>query len=190
MLARWSAKCDTAADKGTLVHDAIKQYASTGESRVDIPEFQAWRRWWLTTGMVPIALEHMVASVDIGVAGTLDALLYSRKTDKLHVFDWKTNERFRLSSQYREFMLPPFSDVPCCEFQSYSLQVSLYRLMLERSGRHRTLFGPSYDRACGASWIVHIGAERATPYRAVDYRARLLEWLEQEPFWSNLSTNA
>jgi hypothetical protein len=58
-------------------------------------------------------------------------------------------------------------DVPDDELHRYSIQVSHYRLMLERDGETGKL---------GDGWIVHLGGV-ATAHRVVDYRARLESWL-------------
>ena len=70
-------------------------------------------------------------NLDWGIAGTLDALF---KTDKgLVVGDWKTNARMKLTGGYGK-LKEPFETIDDNSLTKYSLQLSLYRLMLQAKG--------------------------------------------------------
>jgi hypothetical protein len=131
-------------------------------------ESASWLHWWLTCKihLTPLRVESIVGNLEWKIAGTMDALLLSDKTTRHHVFDWKTGKEFRFINQYSELLLPPFDDLQNCEHVVYSLQTSIYRALVEREGID-----------CGDSWIVHVTADKATPYRATDYRERVLQWL-------------
>lgn len=70
---------------------------------------------------------------DRRLAGTVDALLRSRKTGEFQIFDWKTSEKLR-SKGFGKKMLKPFKDLESCNVNEYRLQLSLYKEVLERSG--------------------------------------------------------
>jgi hypothetical protein len=99
------------------------------------------------------------------VAGTVDALFSSNKTNREHIADWKTG-KFRTFSPYGERLLKPFNDLHNCQAVMYSLQTSLYRLILERQGH-----------AMGTSWIIHLDGE-ARAHKCLDLRERLLAWID------------
>jgi len=167
VLLEWKQKSDIALANGRALHEAAEavMLGRTHPSTTS-PNIQAWLKFWrvANTSMKPQMTESIVADSVYMVAGTLDALLFSEKTRQQHVFDWKTG-KFLLKNSWGEMLLPPFDDIPACQLTIYSLQVSLYRLILERHGI-----------PCGTSWILHC-SNVATPYRAFDFRDRLHEWL-------------
>jgi hypothetical protein len=80
--------------------------------------------------------------------------------------DWKTG-KFHHTDPYGQGLLSPFDDLPASQYALYSLQVSLYRLMLERQGI-----------PCGSSYIVfHPPEGDAMPIRAMDLRERIEAWI-------------
>jgi ATP-dependent exoDNAse (exonuclease V) beta subunit len=172
VIKEWEDKRDIAADKGHEVHEMIDRALGGEEGRMQasvesLAEFGHWLKWWneAQNSLVVIGTEHIVGDLDLAIAGTIDLLCSSTKTNRKHVFDWKTNGKFERENNYGENLLPPFDDLPNCHFTVHSLQVSLYRLLLERTGE-----------VCGDSWIVHVNSV-ATPHRALDLRDRLEDWL-------------
>ena len=171
ILDQWDKKRDDACDRGHRLHEAIRLSLDGKEPTTVVPEtFHAWRRWWMnaSANLKPLMVEKIVYDEELGVAGTLDALFESTKTGLDHVFDWKQNKVIRTRNQYGEKLLPPFQDLDNCELITYSMQLSLYRAMLERQ-RVADL---------GDGWIIHLGTE-AKAYKAKDYRGRLVRWIEK-----------
>jgi len=167
VLREWKEKSDVALAKGRNLH-TVAENAILGRpnSASATTEEKAWLAFWgaAKAMLKPRMTEAVVADAEYQIAGTVDAVLFSAKTRQQHVFDWKTG-KFLSENPWGEMLLSPFDDVPACQLMLYSLQVSLYRLILERRGE-----------PCGASWIVHC-VNVATPYRAVDFRDRLHEWI-------------
>jgi len=171
VLLEWKQKSDMALIKGKALHAAVEYTLLEGrEVKSESPEILSWLRFWNASKefLQPRMVEEIIADGEYMIAGTVDAVLFSSKTKKEHVFDWKTG-KFLTENPYRDMLLPPFDDLPECQYTSYSLQVSIYRLMLERKGREM-----------GGSWLVHCDAE-AKPYPALDLRERLDAWLKTFP---------
>lgn len=80
----------------------------------------------------PIKFEQRVFSVEWGLAGTFDALFLWK--DKLVILDWKTNKSFTTENSYGEKLLEPFQDYDKCHLNEYSIQISLYSLILKKIG--------------------------------------------------------
>lgn len=113
----------TAAQVGTLVHDAIA-WALRSELGIlagDLPDlsasseaataFSAWSAWWETAGVRPVLVERFVYSVRHGFAGTLD-FVYEHG-GRRWLLDWKTGTR---------------------PYPTYYLQLRAYQLALEEMG--------------------------------------------------------
>lgn len=178
VLAEWDAKAAAGLEKGTRVHAYIEDVmAGTADPVLaavneKLPEMAAFDAAWASIreklGAAVAGREQVVASPSLGVAGRVDALLRLQlpggKSARC-VFDWKTG-KFSDRNPF-ENLLPPWSDLPNSELHVYSLQTSLYRLILEEGGQ-------AYDHC----YLVHL-SERGTyhVYRSLDFRDRLRAWV-------------
>ena len=171
VLSDWKYRSLMALANGKEVHRQIEAVITTGSAPLLAPDPDgSWSRCLarIQAGAVPLAIEQIVADKELAVAGTVDAILYSRKTGSVHVCDWKPG-KFKAEGYRGETLQPPFDDLAMNHLTAYSLQVSLYRLILERHGQ-----------PCGPSWIVHFGEGGATIHKAIDFRSRLEAWLKTQ----------
>lgn len=180
VLAEWEAKAEKGRNLGTLVHSHIQKILLNipGEQisfdpllslNTLAPEITAFNRFWaeLQPKVVYDAsdIEFIVGDYDLRVAGTVDSMLYNPETEKYHIWDWKTG-KFELSNRWQN-LLPPFDHLEDCQLNVYSLQVSLYRLIIESNT----------DLELGDSYLVHLSPYGYKVHRAIDLRERLLDWL-------------
>lgn len=177
--AEWAAKSKASTELGTRVHAFAEAELLRMPNRPapTTPEMTAWAAWHRFAGWRAgvIRAEWIIGDVALGLAGTSDAVLIHPRCchedggaigDGLaHVWDWKTGDKFNTESPYGKFLLPPFDDLPECELSSYSIQLSTYRLILQRNTNLRL----------GDSYIVHLqrdGGFRVV--RALDLTDRIL----------------
>jgi hypothetical protein len=107
-----------------------------------------------------------------GIAGTLDVLFYL--DPYFYVGDWKTNKKFTDDEHKdgrRQKLLYPFEDLWDNNLNGYSIQISMYRLMLEEAG---------FETKGG--FLVWIGPECPKLYKTLDLRDRLKEFLDKNNF--------
>lgn len=90
--------------------------------------------------MLPIASELVVGDSEYKVGGTIDQIFYNHKSGKLEIWDWKTNKQIKTNSNYNH--LPPIEHIADTELDHYSLQLSFYKLILEKNTQLE--FGDSY----------------------------------------------
>lgn len=115
----------------------------------------------------PIKFEQRVFSKEWGLAGTFDALFHYK--DSLVILDWKSNKLFHTNNQYGEKLLEPFEDLDKCHLNEYSLQVSMYKLMLKNVGLN--------VKVC---YLLHIGPDGdATIHKSLDLSDKLESYLNQ-----------
>lgn len=81
---------------------------------------------------VPIANEFIVYDQPNGLCGTIDFLAYNKIKNCFSIIDWKTSRKFDVSNFKGETMKPPFDHVEYCNTAEYSLQLSLYKYILEK----------------------------------------------------------
>jgi ATP-dependent exoDNAse (exonuclease V) beta subunit len=116
----------------------------------------------------PLKCEVKVFSKKWKIAGMVDALFVYR--GKIYIIDYKTNKEFTTDEniKYPEKLLPPFTDYYKTHLNEYSIQISMYSLILEEWG---------FDIAGG--YLLHIGPnnEEAKLYKCLDMRTRLRDFL-------------
>ncbi len=145
MLARWDAKRDRSCDVGTMTHDYIENFyekynlTRNDESAPNDEEVKHRINKFhkiYDERLVPlqsIASELRIFSRIWPICGTLDKLyLYE---NQILVGDWKTNEKIKTDKDFCfGYLLPPFNKYKDNELNKYSLQISLYQLILEEAG--------------------------------------------------------
>ena len=82
--------------------------------------------------LIPVGLEQVIGSRDYDIAGTIDFLAYSKKLDAIIIIDYKTNREIKKSSFNAIRMLSPLDDIPDCNYYHYSLQLAVYKNILEK----------------------------------------------------------
>lgn len=83
--------------------------------------------------ILPIKNEFVVGDLgDTRICGMLDMLAYNTLTEQFEIFDFKTNKKFTIESDFEKKLLPPVSHLDECEFNIYSLQLSLYKLFIQK----------------------------------------------------------
>lgn len=181
VLAEWDATGERARIMGTAVHSYIEQTMrgnGNGQLSLDpfldlntmLPECLAFNDLWRQLSpKVSYSREHIewvIGDEYLRIAGTADMMFYSPETGKHHLWDWKTG-KFDLDNKW-EMLLEPFDYLSASKFNIYSLQISLYRLIIERNTNFEL----------GDSYLVHLSPNGYQVHRAIDLRERLLECLE------------
>ena len=83
--------------------------------------------------ILPIKNEFVVGDLgDTRICGMLDMLAYNTLTEQFEIFDFKTNKKFAMKSDFEKKLLPPINNLDECEFNIYSLQLSLYKLFIQK----------------------------------------------------------
>jgi hypothetical protein len=178
VLEEWERKGEEARDRGTMVHSYVDDVLSARNDyvmesiNIKIPEMVAFDYAW---GAMQSKLdakidkrEFIVGSKELRVAGRVDALvsINIQSVRMKCIFDWKTG-KFRTYNHFQT-LLAPFDDQDDCELVKYSLQTSLYRLLMEQEPE--TTYGHAY--------LAHLRNDGSHMiHRAIDFRDRLTQWL-------------
>lgn len=132
LLAQWENNRKQATQYGTNVHKAIEQYLMTGEIDFEYENEQKKAKELLDNlGLKFIAAEFLIWSNEIKRASSIDILC--EKDQKLVIVDSKTMKK---EIEYMSFksakMKYPLHDVLDCKFYHQSLQVGIYKKILEK----------------------------------------------------------
>ena len=136
ILAAWEANGEHASNLGTCFHQQVEDYLSgRGPPPVITQEFSYFLAFWRDfTARYPTLsvyrLEWMVYDEDIGLAGSIDAVL-SDPQGNLVILDWKRSKEIELNNRYRQGF-SVFEQFDDCNWSHYQLQLNIYREILER----------------------------------------------------------
>jgi hypothetical protein len=156
MKFRWQEKALYATTLGTSVHKLIESvYLNSGHYTPDYKYVQEtlgndnylnFQKKFLNSvegfcafykktkyNITPIKNEFVVGDLnDSKVCGTLDMLAYNQTTKQYEIYDFKTNNNFTYKSAYNEYYFKPLQHLQVCEYNTYSLQLSIYRYIIEK----------------------------------------------------------
>ena len=77
--------------------------------------------------------EYVVYDNESLIAGMLDILFYNVKAGEFQIWDYKTNKEFSRESKYGNYLLGDLCTIQDCDLEVYSLQLSLYKLIIEKN---------------------------------------------------------
>lgn len=97
-----------------------------------VSNFMNFYEWWKQDRIL-LKSEFVIGDKKSGLCGTIDNLSYNKVTKKLELFDYKTNKEIKLDNPRGDTLLAPFTHLQNCELVKYSLQLWLYRLILEKN---------------------------------------------------------
>ena len=126
---------DNARQHGTEVHNQIDEWI---KNRTYVSEAKASRAVdWLNNYKnqlnIDILSEVTLYSSELSIAGTVDILINNKKTGYYDIIDWKTSKRIDTSAYGKRTGISTVTrDVPDCNYYHYSLQLSLYRYLMEK----------------------------------------------------------
>jgi hypothetical protein len=159
LLKKWEINAKTSKVKGTLVHTYLESIFTA--SKFDYPEEFILNEFGfdpiqdafnailpqvdkfildIQGKMYSIATEFRIGDLESLVCGTVDQIFYNQKSKALEIWDWKTNKEIKTFSRY--YHLEPIAHIPDTELDHYSLQLSIYKEILERNTGVK--FGNSY----------------------------------------------
>lgn len=152
LVAEW----DKAADDGTAVHGEVQRFIQEGLEPGSLRARHAAN--WLDAAYPAEDCvresEVIICHEDLRVAGTADLLVRKISGDRWVLVDWKTNKKIeRRPFNNKRGVRGPARAWPDCNYFKYSLQISLYRYVLE-TRRHLAFDG---------QLIVHLTEAAAVP---------------------------
>jgi ATP-dependent exoDNAse (exonuclease V) beta subunit len=94
-----------------------------------------FKKFWAdaSENLIPVKMELVVCDHDYEIAGMVDCLFYNKKSGMLEIWDYKTNKEIKKKNDYGEMFKPPISHLDVCEINTYSLQLGLYKHIIEKN---------------------------------------------------------
>lgn len=167
ILLEWKKLNDRANEIGTSMHDWIENYYNQIWQKLPsdldvIDRINKFNKIYATDlhKLNPIKFEQRIFSKKWKIAGMMDALFEYK--GNVFIVDWKSNSKWthdgHINGQY-ERLLPPFENNFKNHLNEYSIQVSLYKLILKEVGID-----------IKTAYLVHVPSyEEATIYKTIDF---------------------
>lgn len=160
VLTEWDYKRDYSSHKGSEFHLFAENYLQRKQNTIDrkmlesflksknkeltevedyykevailIKNFLDFYEWW-NEKYILIKSEFVIGDKLTKICGTIDNLSYNIEKKELEIFDYKTNKSIDKKNNYGNKMLSPFDYLPQCSLVTYSLQLWIYKLIIERN---------------------------------------------------------
>lgn len=130
--ALWSENGKKAAAFGTSTHKYIEEFYNGIDLPADFPvELSYFARFYHDhPELVPFRTEMMIYDEDIRICGSVD-MLFQNEDNTLSIYDWKFSKEIQTHS-FGKKGFGPAIDLNDCNTTHYSLQLNLYREILEK----------------------------------------------------------
>ena len=133
---QWKLNGKRAATAGTSLHKYIEDFylGKPGLVRRNDPEAQQFHKFQEAyTDLQPFQVEWVVCDPKFRVAGTVD-MVFRDSEGKYHIYDWKRAANIVRNRRYEDYCLhPELGYIPNTNFWHYSLQLNLYKRIIERT---------------------------------------------------------
>ena len=150
VLDAWKKNGDISALSGTAIHSYLENAKRGKTLEIDFSKAEklglkdeVWQRFNMllpkavsfhqdTLGkLYPVQLEYTVGIKDF-IAGNIDMLCWNEMAGELQLWDYKNTKDISMVNNYGEKCLPPFNNEDDCNFIHYSIQLNVYKAILQR----------------------------------------------------------
>ena len=131
----WAKTGEEASAKGTIMHANIEYYYNGDEHETESDEWKLFWEFHTTvvegSDLTPYRTEWEVFHEKYKIAGSID-MIYEKPDGTLVLYDWKRSKEIKRSAfRSSDVGKEPVSFLPNCNFSHYSLQLNIYRHILE-----------------------------------------------------------
>ena len=117
--------------------------------------------------------EVIIYSKELGIAGSIDVLARDTKNDTYIIIDWKTSKSINKSSFGGRMGIHPItSHLMDCKYVHYSMQLSLYRYLIEEF----------YGIKISNLLIAHLNGNECKPIIADYYKKEVIDFCNNKNF--------
>ena len=136
--AKWSADGKEASEAGTLMHLGIEMVMNGAEEQVEpavklTKEWEYFWNYWKKDSRTwePWRTEWEVWDEEHKITGSIDMVYRNKLDGTFAIYDWKRAKKMEMENQYQSG-LGPVKHLPDTNYWHYTLQLNLYRWLLEK----------------------------------------------------------
>lgn len=129
----WDNKRDEAACAGTNMHNNIEEYYNGIEVENDSVEYGYFKQFLKDfPDLKPYRTEWMVYYEEMKLSGSID-MIFENEDGSLQIYDWKRCQEIKHEASFGKYASTScISHLPDTNFWHYSLQLNMYKTILER----------------------------------------------------------
>jgi ATP-dependent exoDNAse (exonuclease V) beta subunit len=148
ILEEWDTLRETAADLGTKMHLAIEQFYNVlidpetiNDNKQDLESISTIEYGYFIdfhkqhASLVPFCTEWRIFDEVYKLAGSID-MVYLDPSDlsgkSICIYDWKRSKEIKKNNWFQK-CLPPLSHLDDCNYNHYTLQLNVYKFIIERN---------------------------------------------------------
>ena len=136
--AGWAKNGEEASGAGTEMHLAIEMFLNDAAKLIPAHvmktrEWSYFMDFWRDHGadLEPYRMEWEVWVEEIKLAGSIDGIFRRRSDGRFLIYDWKRSKKITTENKFQSG-LGPMAHLPDCNYWHYSLQLNVYRWILEQ----------------------------------------------------------
>lgn len=143
--AEWDANRDEASTAGTKMHKSIEDFLNGELIDNDTIEFKMFLKFWddmkaQYSDWEIDRTEWLIYDNSGKVAGSIDATLRNKHDhNKIIILDWKRSKEIKFDNKFAKGT-GPFAQLDDCNYVRYSLQLNIYRHILETCYAKKVIF--------------------------------------------------
>lgn len=134
----WEAKAKESSEAGTALHLDIEHFYNGDDAWVPVSKdtvewqyFLAFNRDFIgSRGYLPYRTEWLVFDEETKVPGSID-MVYKKPDGTFAIYDWKRTGELKKENRFQNG-LGPLSHLPDVNYWHYSLQLNVYRYILQK----------------------------------------------------------
>jgi len=127
----WKTNGDSSRDLGTHLHKDIEDYYNGKQIENDSIEFKQFLRFKEEFNYEVYRTEWLIFSDILRITGSID-IVFKNEDGTLSLGDWKRSKEIVYEGFNGKCGKFPLNHIPDCNFYHYSLQLNLYRVILEK----------------------------------------------------------
>lgn len=130
----WEKNRDESSGKGTELHKDIEDFYNNIFPDNDSIEFKYFLNFYEDHNekYEIYRTEFLVFSEILKISGSIDALFQNVENGTFAIFDWKRSKEIKMESYMDKKGKFPMNKVSDCNYYHYSLQLNLYKTILEK----------------------------------------------------------
>lgn len=134
VLKEWEEIKNKGLDFGNRIHKNIQNYLEGKECNPQLFDFLKKMQTDHKLQSKKLLSEHMLYDTDHQIAGTSDLIAEYIDNNFFEIIDYKTNKKFSFGSSDWEnsHFESPISHLPCNEYFTYALQLSMYAYIFSK----------------------------------------------------------
>jgi hypothetical protein len=129
--AEWDKKGKLASAQGTELHESIEAYFRGTPKPLDTIEYKYFENFVSINKLTTFQVEWCLFHEPVKLIGTID-YVSKREDGTLDLYDWKRSSE--LTKGFGMCLLPELSHLPDTKYWKYTLQLNLYRFLVEENG--------------------------------------------------------